>query len=772
MFWIFKPKTPEIATLVAQAERLRGQADLTGALRVYESLIRSAPDYALAHYRRANLLKDLGRLEEAISSYDQAVSIDPTYANAFCNRGVVLEQLRHFDAAKESYDRAIALDPRDSLAYFNRGSVLRALRRPDEALASYAQAIEHRPDYAEALCNRGLLLAELKDWKNALATYDRAIDVNPKFSQAYLSRADLLFKQHDLDRALVDYNKAIEINPLYAEAYCNRGALWNAMRRLDSAVADFDKAISLNPGLAEAYRNRSIIFGIAQLDQKALTDCETALQLDPGNSDGHHLKGVTLSRMKRYKEAISCFDRALLLQPHFKFLLGSRRHVQMTICDWNGIESDLRALTTGIQAGGAMSSPMPVLALLDDPKLHRACAQVFSAHEYQVEPLERISPPGNSRNKIRVAYFSADFHLHPVAVLMAKVFESHDRSKFEIFAFSFGPAAGDEMRKRLEPCFDQFLDVRGNSDAEIVRLAHALNIDVAIDLSGYTANARPKIFGFRAAPVQINFLGYPGTTAVEYMDYLIGDETVIPNDQRRHYDEKIIYLPHSYLPCDPTRSIAETVCARDELGLPRHGFVYCCFNNSYKITPHIFAAWMRVLSRVPASVLWLSQNNEGAAANLRFEATRHGIDASRLIFAERIPSSAEHLARHRAADLFLDTLPYNAHATAIDALWAGLPVLTCMGQSFASRVGASLLRTLGMTELIATSVKHYEDLAVGIAIEPSRFESIKQKLAETRRNSPLFNAESFTRQIEKAYMLAHDRYRRGLEPDHIRVTDN
>jgi predicted O-linked N-acetylglucosamine transferase (SPINDLY family) len=374
-----------------------------------------------------------------------------------------------------------------------------------------------------------------------------------------------------------------------------------------------------------------------------------------------------------------------------------------------------------------------------------------------------------SRDKIRIGYFSADFYDHPVAALMAETFEAHDRSRYEVTAFSFGLDTQDGMRRRMERAFDRFLDVRGKSDQDIALLARSVGIDIAVDLAGYTGGSRTGIFALRAAPIQVNYLGYPGTMGAEYMDYLIGDRTVVPEAQQRHYTEKIVYLPHSYLPHDSSRTISETVFTREELGLPPTGFVFCCFNNSYKITPSTFDSWMRILSQVENSVLWLSQNNPTAASNLRREAARRGVNAERLIFANRMASLTDHLARHRVADLFLDTLPYNAHATAIDALWAGLPVLTCVGEGFAARVAASLLTAIELPELITSTAEQYEELAVQLAANPQRLALIRQKLASNRLKTPLFDTRAFTRHLEAAYARIHERCQANLPPEHIYV---
>jgi predicted O-linked N-acetylglucosamine transferase (SPINDLY family) len=441
----------------------------------------------------------------------------------------------------------------------------------------------------------------------------------------------------------------------------------------------------------------------------------------------------------------------------------------MSVCDWGGLDGDIERLQHAIRNNEAVSTPFPMLALVDDAALHRKTAEIWVRH--QCRPSRDLPPIGRSvdARKVRLGYFSGDLHEHAVATLMAQVFEMHDRTQFEVTAFSYGTPTQDHMRKRLEGAFDRFLDVHATSDREVALLARHHGIDIAVDLAGYTGNGRTRVFADRAAPVQVSYLGYPGTMAVEYMDYVIADTTVIPVEQRPHYAEKVAYLPHAYLPHDSSRKVRVPTPSRVQCGLPAAGFVFCCFNNSYKITPAVFEAWMRILRAVEGSILWLSRNDPLTAANLRKEAARSGIDPQRLVFADRVPSPTEHLARYGLAGLFLDTLPYNAHATAIDALWMGCPVLTRIGTAFAGRVGASLLKALDMPKLITTTAEHYERLAVELATDPQRLGEIRDKLAGNRWRSPLFDTAAFTRHLEQAYGRMVARHRSGLAPEHFSV---
>jgi protein O-GlcNAc transferase len=732
---ILELQSDQVEALILLAELETSRRNPERALEVYTKVISLSPDHARAYYKRGNLLKDRNEFEAALANYDVAVALDPGYANAHCNRGVMLGVLNRPDEALASYDRAISLDPGDALAHYNRGNLLKDRNELEAALANYDQAVALDPGHANAFCNRGIVLALLDRPDEAVESYDRAIVLNPGDAVACYNRGDALRNLRRFDEALASYSEALGVRPDYAEAFCNRGVLLQELDQLDAALADYDRCIEIDPGIFQ----------------------------------GHFNRGQALVHSRQYAAAIVSYDRASKLKPDARFLLGMHRHAKMHVCDWAGITSDVDRLNAGIVADAQVSPPFPILALVDSAALHHRAAQIWVRSRHPAEHSLPAIPRRAKRDKIRLGYFSPDFHDHPVALLSAEFLAAHDRSRYEVTAFSFGPDSHDDVRKRIEAAFDRFIEVRGKSAREIALLARSLDIDIAIDLGGHTGNSRTGIFALRAAPIQINYLGYPATMGAEYMDYLIGDRTVVPEVQQRHYTEKIVYLPDSYLPQDSNRAIANTEFAREDLGLPPTAFVFCCFNTNYKITPETFDSWMSILSRVENSVLWLLQNNPAAASNLRTEAMRRGVDAGRLIFADRMPSLSEHLARQRVADLFLDTRPYNAHATALDALWAGLPVLTCIGEGFAGRVAAGLLNAIELPELITSTPAQYEDLAVQLAENPQDLAEIRRKLARNRLETGLFDTARFTRHLEAAYSKVYERYQAGLPPEHIYV---
>jgi protein O-GlcNAc transferase len=763
-----QPDHFESLTLLAEIEARR--EDPEQAIQLYTRVINLRPGYAPAYYKRGNLLKDRNRMEAALASYDQAVALDPGYANAFCNRGVVLGLLNRPDEALANYDRAIALNSRDALAFYNRGNVLRELKRLNEALASYDQAIAVRPDYAEAYCNRGVLLQELKEWDAALVSYDRCIEIEPGISSAYLNRGNLFRERKKLDAALASYNRAIEIDPDYAEAYCNRGVLFTDLRQWDAAFASLNRAIELKPGFAEAYCYRGKLFAQVMRIEAAIASFDRAVALKPDCVEAYQGRGFALLTRGQHEAAMASFDHGIALKADQKYLLAFRRYVQMQICDWDGLAPYLERLEHELRARKPLIAPFQVFALIDSPPLQRLAAEIWVREECPPDDALGTIQERPRGDKIRIGYFSADFRNHPVSLLTAELFETHDRSRFEIIAFALGPKVQDAVRARLERAFDRFIDVGERSDLEVAETARRLGIDIAVDLGGFTDYARPKIFALRAAPIQMSYIGYLGTMGAPYMDYLLADPTIIPAEEQQSYSEAIIYLP-SYQVNDSKRPVVERTLTREELGLPATGFVFSCFNANYKITPATFAVWMRILLRVEGSSFFLYAGNEVAERNLGKEAERCGVDSRRMVFGKFL-AQEDYLARFRAMDLFLDTLPYNAGTTASDALWAGLPVLTCAGQAFAGRVAASLLEAIELPELVTSTAGQYEEMAVQLAENPELLSTIKRKLAQNRLETALFDTRSFTKHLEVAYTRVQERHCAGLAPQTIFVTPN
>ena len=631
--------------------------------------------------------------------------------------------------------KAIILDNFElAKKYFFKG--LDCLERGffEEAEDNFLESLRLVPDRVSTLTNLSATQIKLKKLAEAKIASEKAVALDIHNAEAYLNLGLIAKEENCLALAIEHFSKALDINPDIEKGFLNKGAVLKELKRYDEALAAYEKALAINPDYAEAWSN----------------------------------KGVTLHELKRYDEAIAHYDKALTLTPDIDWASGDLLHTKMKICSWSGLAESLEDISKKVVANEKVTNPFALLALNDDIFLHKQSSEIYIQSRYPFNPvLEPIVKRPQSQ-KIRVGYFSADFHNHATGHLMAELFELHDKSQFELVGLSFGPIVNDEMRQRLEKSFDQFVEVGRKSDVEVAKLSRDLNIDIAVDLKGFTQDARTGIFAHRAAPIQVNYLGYPGTLGADYMDYIIADRTLIPLESQSCYLEKVVYLPNSYQVNDRKRLISDRQFTRQELGLPENGFIFCCFNNNYKILPATFEGWMRILKAVEGSVLWLFQDNAWAVDNLKKEAEKQGIVADRLVFAKRLPLP-EHLARHHQADLFLDTFPCNAHTTTSDALWAGLPVLTLMGQSFASRVAASLLNAVGLSELITSNQEEYESLAIELAMNPNKLADIKLKLANNRMTTPLFDTLCFTKNIEAAYIKMMERYQKGLAPYHIYI---
>jgi len=727
---------------------------------------------ALAHNNLGIGFRELKRHAEALASYDRAITLRPDYAEAYYNRGLVLQDLQRPEEALASYDRAIALKPGFAEAYNNLGNALMDMKRPEEALASYDKAIALKPNYAGAYSSRGNALRDLKRPEEALTSHDKAIALKPDLAEAYNNRGNALRDLKRPEEALASYDKAIALKPGYAEAYSNRGNALMDLKRPEEALAGYDKSIALKPDYPEAFSNRGNALMDLERPEEALASYDKAIALRHGYAEAHSNRGNALMNLGRLEEALASYNKSFALKPDLAELEGRRFYTKMRLCEWSNFDTECAHLVSSVRNGNLNTTPFVLLGLPSSSDDRFRYARLWTANRYPPSQKPIWRGERYNHDRIRVAYLSADYRAHPAAYLIAGLFERHDRSRFEVIGVSFGIDDRSEIRTRLVAAFDEFHDVRGKSDKEIAGLLHDRQVDIAIDLTGYTQDYRLGIFAYRPAPIQASYLGYPGTMGAPFIDYIVADKVVAPLEHRQFFTEKIVQLPDCFLVNDSKRKIAGGTPARHAAGLPEQGFVFCCFNNNYKITPGIFDVWMRLLHRVEGSVLWLSQANNTAIRNLRREAAARGIDPARLIFAPRPEGLDDHLARQRLADLFLDTLPYNAHATASDALWAGLPVLTCLGETFAGRVAASLLNAIHLPELVTTTLEDYERLAIELATSPEKLARVKQKLAGNRLTTPLFDTKLFTRHIEAAYAAMHERHKAGLAPDHIVVPNS
>jgi predicted O-linked N-acetylglucosamine transferase (SPINDLY family) len=586
--------------------------------------------------------------------------------------------------------------------------------------------------FLEALLRRGIVLMALKRHGDALASFDAALALKSGDAETWNNRGNALLELNRLSEALASFDDAVALNPNHADMWNNRGVALRRLQRHGEALDSFGKALAIKPDHVRALSNRGGLFIL----------------------------------LKRFEDAIPDYEKVLSLDPDYPYAPGNLLQCRLQCCDWRSLKSEKAAVLQGLEAGKPVITPFQFVAWGSSAAEHLRSARLWVEHEGAALSAPRRREKYRHQ-KIRVAYLSADFRMHATAFLMAGVFESHDRGRFETTAVSFGADDRSAMRARLEAAFDRFIDVRNSSDTEVAELLREREIDLAVDLKGYTADGRPGILAQRPAPVQAHYLGYPGTMAADYVDYIIADKIVIPDEHRRHYTERIAYLPDTYQCNDSKRAIAR-VPRRREAGLQEDAFVFCCFNNGYKFSPEIFDVWMRLLQRVDNSVLWLLQDNSAAMRNLRREADGRGVSPERLVFAARL-APEEHLARQSLADLFLDTLPCNAHTTCSDALWAGVPVVTVAGATFAGRVAASLLNAIGLSELVSDSLEAYERRVLKLARSPSALAAIRAKLAHNRETHPLFDTKRFSFHLEAALEEMWACHQRGEEPRDFHV---
>ncbi len=623
--------------------------------------------------------------------------------------------------------------------------------------------------FASILNTRGDQLRDLGRADQALACYDRALLLNSAHAATFYKRGNALMMLKRPAEAVTSYSDALLRANDYGDAFYNRGLAFQLLKRPADALVDFDEALKLKPDDAEALNNR----GNALLDLKrpveAIAAYARALALQPAYTQALHNQSLALLDMKRPDEAAGSLARLLELAPDYPFAKGKLLHAKMLACDWTGLHELNSAVASDLRSGKQAAEPFGYQAISESSSDLQICAENYAAIFYPASHAPVWAGEKYDHAKIRIGYVAGEFREQATAFLITELFELHDKKRFELYAFDNGWDDGSDIRRRINRAFDQVIPIAALPDDAAAALIKHHEIDILVNLNGYFGLARQGVFSLRPSPVQVSFLGFPGTMGADYIDYILADHCVIPPDEQAFYAEKVVYLPDTYQVNDSKRNIASTASTRSEAGLPKDGFVFCCFNNNYKITPAMFDVWMRLLDRVPDSVLWLYKDNPAAARNLSAAAVERGIAPERLVFASnaKLP---DHLARHRLADLCLDTLPCNAHTTASDALWAGIPLLTCRGSTFTGRVATSLLHAIGLPELITENIADYEALAIKLARTPALLNALRVKLENNRHTHSLFNTERFRRHIESAYITMWERCQRGDFPNTFSVT--
>ena len=740
----------------------------TEALALIGDALTINPQAVSALLNYGNVLVALGRDEDALGYCDRVLAIEPGHPGALYNRGNVLLRLKRFDAALDSYDRSLVARPAQAEVMNNRGMALHGLRRCEEALQSYDIALALRPGYVEALNNRGTTLYFLGRRDEALAAYENALGLEPGFAEAWHGHGLVLRDLNRPDEALASYDRALGLKPDYAEAWFNRGNALLAVKRFEDAVASYDRALGINPHNTEALNHRGTGLYFLGRPDAALASYDRALLIDPDNADALHSRGMIRWRDgQQYDAAVRDLEKVVAVKPDHDYAQGDLLHVRMHGTDWSGFDAQVARIDAGVRAGKRIIDPFMYLAIAGAPDDSRKCARIFAGQFYPPLPMPSRKT-GRDSGKIRIGYVSGEFRAQATAYLTAGLYEGHDRSRFEIVAFDNGARADSPMRRRLEAAFDRFVPIAHLSDQAAAETIAAEEIDILVNLNGFFGDHRMGVFARKPAPVQVSYLGFPGTLGADYIDYILADRFVVPSDERQYYTEKVVTLPGSYQVNDSRRHRPQAIPARAEHQLPEAGFVFCNFNMSYKLTPDMFALWMRLLRQVDGSVLWLLQSNAVSPENLRTEAQRHGVAADRLVFAPFVAMET-HLDRLQLADLFLDSLPCNAHTTASDALWAGVPLLTCRGTNFSGRVATSLLNAMGLPELVTENLADYEALAVTLAADPALLGGIRQKLANNRQTTPLFDTDRFRQNLESAYAKMWALHQHGETPQSFEV---
>jgi protein O-GlcNAc transferase len=754
----------KLEDVLNQARNHHQQGRFADAEADYRSVLAQHPNNFTALHLLGVSLHQQGRHDDALMWINRALTLHSGSSEAWANHGVVLLAHGTPEAALASFDRALRIDPNNPDTISNRANALFSLRRFDEAIREYDRALNLDPSHINSWNNRGNSLQQTDRPEEAIESFNNALALNRNFVEAWNNLGTLLRQRGQLEEALMCHSRAIAAKPNSADSWNRQAAVLLDLYRYHDAIQSAGRALSLAPAYTDAFVNEGLGWlGIGNLGQ-ALERFEKALRIDPELPEGHYLNGVALQQLKRHEEAISAFRQALLKNPHHRFALGAMASAALQLCDWDLAET-LKDSLRNIGSDSTVVPPLLMLNYFDEPMLLQRAARIGCP-----APKQAFQPTfsASKRAKIRIAYLSGDFCEHATAHLTVGLFENHDRSSFDVFGISHGPDDRSAMRRRLISAFDSFFDVSNRSDLEIACGLRELDIDILVDLKGHTRNARTEIMAYQPAPVQVNFLGYPGTMGAPYIDYIVGDATVLPHEEQLCYDECIVQLPYCYQPQDSNFAIGRSP-SREHVGLSRDAFVFCCFNNHWKLSRTVFNVWMDLLRSVEGSALWLLVDLAPARERICRYASSKGVNPGRIVFADRA-SHEEHLARHACADLFLDTWPYGAHTTASDSLRVGLPMVTIAGHAFQGRVASSLLRALGLNELICRSAEAYKSLATSLATQPDALGQLRERLRNNRSYGTLFAAVPYCRYLEAAFVHMHKARNDGQKPRPFTVT--
>jgi protein O-GlcNAc transferase len=745
---------------------LHQKGNLAEAAKIYRALIETDHNNFHALHFLGVIEATVGNIERAKVLVARSMAIQPPNIQFIENYATILLQAGELKPALEVSQQGLQIDNANtSLLYVSAISLFK-LSRLHESIAQFDKLLLLQPNHIIALNERASVLAEMADYDAALACVEKALLFNPRYAEAQLNKGNLYGKLKRYEEAIGSYETALGLKPDLANAWLGLGNVLNEVKRYEEAFRAYDKTIALKPDLAEAWHGRGNVFVNLKRYDEAFGAYDKALALRPGLANAWYGRGFIFNKLKRHEEAAHAYAEVLKIDPNHPFTKGKLLHQKMLSCEWTGVSALIAEINEDVFLGKLSAHPFGWQGVGESERSLQLCAELFNKRTYPPQNKIHSRKPVANHKKIRIGYSSGELRDQATSHLSVGLFELHDNACFEIYGIDNGWDDQSEIRQRINASVHRTIDISQLTDTAAAVAIAENEIDILVNLNGYFGEERTGVFANRGAPIQVSYLGFPGTLGADYMDYIIADKHVIPEKHKEFYTEKVIYLPNCYQVNDNKKKIGACNLTRSELGLPEKGFVFCCFNNNYKILPEVFDCWMRLLRKVDGSVLWLIEDNAAVAVNLRKEAVARSVNPERLIFAKRIPLS-EHLARHCLADLFLDTLPYNAHTTASDALWTGLPVLTCLGETFAGRVGASLLNAIGLPELITTTLETYEQMAIDLATHPEKLLAVKRKVAENRHTTPLFDTKLFIKHIEAAYTMIYERYQNGLAPDHI-----
>lgn len=740
------------------------------ALISFDKAIKLKPDYLEAHYNKGIILYSLGQYEAAINSLKKTLKINPNYTSSLFALYKTLMKSKNYEKAEEYFKKILKKNQNITGAFNFRGQILFELKDYTSALKAFDTALSYEPYNAAIINNKATTLKLLCRFEEAAYSYEQAIKLQPDFLQAHINMGATQEALLNFEKSLLHYRKALEIEPENSLALLGMSNLFIRMKKFDRSLKKCDRILSINPNNIHALNNKGICYFELNDLENALLFFKAALKLDPTYLDGLANCGETQIFLNKFSEALETFKTLISLDPFHSKALDGLAVASLRSSSWENFDKIKNLLEQHIENKSSIITPFTLLGYCDDPALQLKCAKIYAQSKFISKPKHIFNKMPSLSGKLRIGYASADFKEHATAYLIAELFEKHDRSRYEINAFSFSQNDKSIIQKRIIKSFDKFNDITNLSDEEAAEFINKQEIDILVDLKGYTGQARTGIFCYKPAPIQVSYLGFPNTMAVDFMDYFITDKIASPDSLGSYFTEKLVFLPDSYQINDSKQQVPFLLPSKRDVGLPDNGFVFCSFNNNWKINPIIFEIWTRLLNKVPNSVLWLLRDNEISEKNLIKEAEQRGIDKKRIIFAERIEHEY-HLARQPLADLFLDTVPCNAHTTASDALWSGLPVITCLGSSFSARVAASIINAAGMPELITHSLEDYESLAFKIASNPIMIQELKNKLSHNRTKCALFDSTRTTRNLEKAFDMMYENFRHHRKPQNIIINE-